>query len=97
MPDANLMEWDLAEGLPTELLRHKYDAIISTYALHHFSNEMKVHYITALLQQLTPAGKIFIGDIAFESRKQLEKAVKTVLIIGMMMNFILSMRKLAPY
>ncbi|MFJ3386816.1 MULTISPECIES: class I SAM-dependent methyltransferase [unclassified Lysinibacillus] len=73
MPDANLMEWDLSEGLPLELLRQKYDAIISTYALHHFTDEMKVHYITALLQQLTTAGKIFIGDIAFESRKQLEK------------------------
>ncbi|KOP69751.1 SAM-dependent methyltransferase [Lysinibacillus sp. FJAT-14745] len=73
MPDANLMEWDLAKGLPTELLHQKYDAIISTYALHHFSDEMKVQYITALLQQLTPAGKIFIGDIAFETRGQLEK------------------------
>lgn len=73
MPDANLMEWDLSKGLPAELLRQKYDAIISTYALHHFTDEMKVHYITALLQQLTPAGKIFIGDIAFESRTQLEK------------------------
>lgn len=73
MPDANLMEWDLSKGLPAELLRQKYDAIISTYALHHFTDEMKVHYITALLQQLTPAGKIFIGDIAFETRAQLEK------------------------
>ncbi|QPQ33108.1 class I SAM-dependent methyltransferase [Lysinibacillus sp. JNUCC 51] len=73
MPDANLMEWDLSKGLPTELLHQKYDAIISTYALHHFTDEMKVQYITALLQQLSPAGKIFIGDIAFETRAQLEK------------------------
>ncbi|MGE7693929.1 class I SAM-dependent methyltransferase [Lysinibacillus sp. NPDC094177] len=73
MPDANLMEWDLSEGLPTEFLHQKYDAIISTYALHHFTDEMKVQYITALLQQLTSAGKILIGDIGFETREQLEK------------------------
>ncbi|MGE7951230.1 class I SAM-dependent methyltransferase [Lysinibacillus xylanilyticus] len=73
MPDANLMEWDLSKGLPTALLDQPYDAIISTYALHHFTDDMKVQYITTLLQQLTPTGKIFIGDIAFETREQLEK------------------------
>ena len=73
MPDANLMEWDLSKGLPPALMDQTYDAIISTYALHHFTDDMKVQYITALLQQLTPTGKIFIGDIAFETREQLEK------------------------
>ncbi|WP_068984103.1 MULTISPECIES: class I SAM-dependent methyltransferase [Lysinibacillus] len=73
MPDANLMEWDLSKGLPPALLDQTYDAIISTYALHHFTDDMKVQYITALLQQLTPTGKIFIGDIAFETKEQLEK------------------------
>ncbi|MFJ8462131.1 class I SAM-dependent methyltransferase [Lysinibacillus xylanilyticus] len=73
MPDANLMEWDISKGLPPALMDQTYDAIISTYALHHFTDDMKVQYITALLQQLTPTGKIFIGDIAFETREQLEK------------------------
>ncbi|MEX3743583.1 class I SAM-dependent methyltransferase [Lysinibacillus xylanilyticus] len=73
MPDANLMEWDLSKGLPPALMDQTYDAIISTYALHHFTDDMKVQYITALLQQLTPTGEIFIGDIAFETREQLEK------------------------
>ncbi|MFJ7734027.1 class I SAM-dependent methyltransferase [Lysinibacillus sp. NPDC097231] len=73
MPDANLLEWDLSKGLPPKLLQQKYDAIISTYALHHFTNDMKVQYITTLLQHLTPAGRIYIGDIAFETSEQLEK------------------------
>ena len=76
MPDANLMEWDLSKGLPPALMDQTYDAIISTYALHHFTDDMKVQYITALLQQLTPTGKIFIGDIAFETKEQLEKCRK---------------------
>lgn len=73
MPDANLMEWDLSKGLPTALLHQKYEAIISTYALHHFTDEMKVQYIIELLQHLTPEGQIFIGDIAFNTRADLEK------------------------
>jgi len=76
MPDANLMEWDLSKGLPTALLHQKYDAIISTYALHHFTDEMKVQYTKELLQHLTPEGKIFIGDIAFNTRADLEKCRK---------------------
>lgn len=73
MPKANLMEWDLANGLPEALVNKQYDAIVSTYALHHFTDEAKVAYIKALLPLLTPTGKIYIGDIAFETRAQLEK------------------------
>ena len=51
------MEWDLMNGLPQELLQRPYDAIISTYALHHFTDEQKSLYITQLLQHLSPTGK----------------------------------------
>ncbi|WP_155590980.1 class I SAM-dependent methyltransferase [Lysinibacillus cavernae] len=73
MPQANLIEWDLTKGLPPALLQQQYDAIISTYALHHFTDEQKGEYISQLLQHLTPNGKILIGDVAFETREQLEK------------------------
>ncbi|MCR8852569.1 class I SAM-dependent methyltransferase [Lysinibacillus sp. FSL R7-0073] len=73
MPQANLLEWDLSNGLPATLMNKQYDAIVSTYALHHFTDEQKVTYITQLLQQLTPNGKILIGDVAFQTREQLEQ------------------------
>lgn len=73
MPQANLIEWDLSKGLPVTLMNYQYDAIVSTYALHHFTDEQKVTYITQLLQQLTPDGKILIGDVAFQTREQLEQ------------------------
>lgn len=73
MPEAHLMEWDLMNGLPQELLQQPYDAIISTYALHHFTDELKAVYITQLLQHLSPTGKILIGDVAFQTREQLEQ------------------------
>ena len=65
--------WDLANGIPEALVNKQYDAIVSTYALHHFTDEAKVAYIKALLPLLTPTGKIYIGDIAFETKAHLEK------------------------
>ncbi|MEO4055014.1 class I SAM-dependent methyltransferase [Solibacillus sp. CAU 1738] len=73
MPLAHLYEWDLNNGLPVAHFDTNYDAIISTYALHHLTDERKVDYILELLPQLTQSGKIYIGDIAFETQEQLEK------------------------
>ncbi len=48
MPRANLIEWDISNGLPDEMLSMKYDAIVSTYALHHLTDEAKIDiYSTA--------------------------------------------------
>lgn len=72
MPRANLIEWDIENGLPNELLTKKYDAIISTYALHHLTDEAKIRFIQSLLPLLADDGKIFIGDIAFQTREDLD-------------------------
>ncbi|MUV38746.1 putative methyltransferase [Lentibacillus sp. JNUCC-1] len=73
MPNGNLMKWDIAKGLPPEIQDEKYDAIISTYALHHLADEAKVEFITDLLPLLKKDGKIFIGDVAFETREKLNQ------------------------
>lgn len=70
MPNANLMEWDISMGLPPEILGKKYDAIISTYVLHHLTDEEKIAFIAKLRPLLKEDGKILIGDIAFETREQ---------------------------
>lgn len=72
MPSANLIEWDIENGLPDEIVTNKYDSIISTYALHHLTDEAKITFIQNLLSLLAAGGKIFIGDIAFETRIDLE-------------------------
>ncbi|WP_226641370.1 class I SAM-dependent methyltransferase [Mesobacillus subterraneus] len=72
MPKASLIEWDIANGLPAEIKGLQYDFILSTYALHHLTDEEKVSFIKELLPLLTDGGKILIGDIAFETRKNLE-------------------------
>ncbi|MGI2328277.1 class I SAM-dependent methyltransferase [Planococcus sp. YIM B11945] len=72
MPAANLMEWDITNGLPEAIKEKSYDSIISTYALHHLEDEQKVVFIKELLSLLKKDGTIYIGDIAFRTRQQLE-------------------------
>ncbi|MEI5906280.1 class I SAM-dependent methyltransferase [Bacillus spongiae] len=76
MPMANLMKWDITTGLPESVKEKKYDSIISTYALHHLSDIDKVALLKDLLQLLTDNGKILIGDIAFQTREDLEACKK---------------------
>ncbi|CQR46821.1 putative methyltransferase [Paraliobacillus sp. PM-2] len=72
MPDANLIEWDISNGLPLEIKRNKYDSIISTYALHHLEDKEKILFINNLLSLLKKNGKLFIGDVSFQTREELE-------------------------
>ncbi len=72
MPDANLVEWDISNGLPAELEEKKYDFIISTYTLHHLTDKEKITLILKLLPLIEENGKILIGDISFETREKLE-------------------------
>ncbi|WP_200411808.1 class I SAM-dependent methyltransferase [Virgibacillus salexigens] len=73
MPNANLIEWDISNGLPPEITENRYDSIISTYTLHHLDDKEKISFITNLLSLLKENGKIFIGDVSFETREKLEK------------------------
>ncbi|MGC5325451.1 class I SAM-dependent DNA methyltransferase [Brevibacillus sp. SYSU BS000544] len=72
MPMANLIECDIKNGLPEEILKNKYDSIVSTYALHHLSDGEKISLLSSLLVLLKENGNIFIGDISFETREKLE-------------------------
>lgn len=71
MPAARLLQWDITNGLPETIAGSSYDSIISTYALHHLTDEEKTVFIETLLAQLKPDGKIYIGDIAFRTRADL--------------------------
>lgn len=67
MPEANLIEYDITNGLPPQFKDKQYDAIVSTYALHHLDDSEKVSFITELLPLLKENGRLFIGDIAFQN------------------------------
>ena len=72
MPNAKLYFNDFSRGLDKNLLTKKYDAIIATYSLHHLADEDKVDFIKSLLPLLNDGGKILIGDVAFNTRHELE-------------------------
>ena len=73
MPDALLINCDFSKGLPDEITSSKYDYIISTYAIHHLSDEEKIEFIKSLSKLLNINGKILIGDISFETCKELDE------------------------
>jgi len=73
MPNARLIQCDFIDGFPPEIIDEKYDFIISTYALHHLTDELKVKFIKALPERLNKNGLILIGDIGFPTREDLKK------------------------
>lgn len=72
MPKAKFFAGDFTKDLVDFLKDNKYDAVIATYSLHHLTDEEKISFIKSLLTLLNPGGEILIGDVAFESRKDLE-------------------------
>ncbi len=79
MPNAHLYQGDFSKGLVKPLLQHTYDFIIATYSLHHLSDDAKIQFIQLLKKLLKENGSIFIGDVAFQTRADLEKCQREVM------------------
>ena len=78
MPGSRLFQGDFSHGLVDPLKQQKYDAIVATYSLHHLTDVQKVTLISSILLLLNPGGCIYIGDVAFVSREELEKCKSEV-------------------
>jgi len=72
LPGARIFRHDFSKGLPETLADEKFGAIICTYALHHLDEDQQMALIRLLQKHLAPGGRIFIGDISFETRSALE-------------------------
>ncbi len=73
MPNAHLYQGDFSTGLVEPLQNRRYDYIVATYSLHHLTDAQKSVFLTELRNHLKENGKIMIGDVAFETRKDLER------------------------
>ena len=73
MPEARIYQGDFSQGLVPELRRHQYDAIIATYSLHHLTDGQKIEFIRDTLPLLRDGAWLYIGDVAFETRAELER------------------------
>lgn len=76
MPNANLYEGDFTNGLVEPLQKNTYDFIVATYSIHHLSDNQKIHFLKELCNSLSYDGKILIGDVAFETREDLDECRK---------------------
>lgn len=69
MPNAKLIKWDFSLGLPREIKNEKFDFVVSTYALHHLTDEKKIQLIDSISSILKDDGLILIGDVSFTNKK----------------------------
>lgn len=72
MPEGTFIQWDFNDGIPPMLKDMKFDYIVSSYAIHHLTDEKKVEFIGELKQLLNLGGKIIIADVAFERQQDLD-------------------------
>ena len=72
MPNAKLFQGDFSVGLADELVQNRYDAIIATHSLHHLTDMQKIDFLNMLITLLNDEGCIYIGDVAFKTRKDME-------------------------
>ena len=72
MPGAKLYQGDIRAGLVDALKDVRYDAVIATYSLHHLSDAQKIVFLKSLLPLLNDGGAVYIGDVAFMTRAELE-------------------------
>lgn len=73
MPGAHLYQGDFTQGLAEPLRHRSYDYIVATYSLHHLTDEQKVAFLHTLYERLNENGQIIIGDVAFETREELNR------------------------
>jgi len=73
MPQATLINCDFSKGLPDDINNQTFDFIISTYAIHHLSQKEKINFIKSLSTLINKTGKILLGDVSFQTIKELEK------------------------
>lgn len=72
MPDACFLRHDFAGGFPEQWAGEQFDFIVCTYAIHHLDDVQKASFVHALLAHLSDGGSVLIGDVAFETRAELE-------------------------
>ena len=73
MPEAHLFQEDFSQGLAEPLRRQSYDFIVATYSLHHLTDGQKIDFLRILQSRLNVNGRIVIGDVAFETRAELDQ------------------------
>ncbi len=76
IPNGQFLQWDIHQGVPLSIPRAPFDAIVSTYTLHHLTDLAKLQLLKQVANYLKPDGVLYIGDISFATRHSLEECRK---------------------
>lgn len=71
---------DILEGFTQEL--GKFDAVISTYAVHHLTDQEKQRLFALIFDHLLPSGAAVFGDLMVQSDSEKEEKVHQYLAKG---------------
>ena len=77
LPGAVLLQVDLRQAFPLEILHQKFDRIVSSYVFHHFEMSEKVSVLLRLSSLLAPGGLLVIADISFPDRPAQDATAQT--------------------
>lgn len=77
MPQGIFLQGDFNNGVPQQWKNLNFDYIVSSYAIHHLTDDEKVNFIGELKNLLNETGKIIIADVAFEAEIDLNKCRET--------------------
>jgi putative AdoMet-dependent methyltransferase len=69
MPNGEFFLFDFQNGLPSEVVRHNYDYIVSSYAIHHVEDDLKMNVILQMKSILKDGGVIVIADVSFRTQQ----------------------------
>lgn len=75
VPAADFRQLDLL-GDWGDVETHRFDAVVSAYALHEFDPETKLELLSRSGELLVPGGRV-VGDISFETRTARDAARRT--------------------
>ncbi len=75
IPDGRFDLVDVSEAHLGAFNNERFDRIVSSYFFHHLSSPQKIEFIKrSFRDNLSPSGKIIIGDVGFENEKEFELA-----------------------
>ncbi|MFD2169859.1 MerR family transcriptional regulator [Tumebacillus lipolyticus] len=76
------METKLGNFLAIPYLDEQFDFVITSYALHHLTDEQKLLALEEMQRVLKPGGRICIADLMFESNEKREAVRERFLAAG---------------
>lgn len=83
----------MEEGLPFEFEKEKFHTIISTYALHHVTDRKKLNGFNSSPFRYMKEGQLLLEILPLKQEVRMINVKTEVMRIGIIVNFIPSMRK----